>query len=97
MFERKNKKGDTTLKNNIKTWRMWSSLTSAFVNLKIKGYMFSVSYARLVVGGVLLLFWGLEGGSVLQDFVLQSTLYPIILALLGHYYIVEVLPLEIKH
>lgn len=26
--------------------------------------MFSVNYARLVVGGVLLLFWGLAGGNV---------------------------------
>ena len=34
---------------------------------------------------------------VLQDFVLQTTLYPIILASLGHYYVVEVLPLELKH
>lgn len=38
-----------------------------------------------------------EWGAHSVDFVLQSMLYPIILALLGHRYVAEFLPLELKH
>lgn len=52
---------------------------------------------KLKVTCLMLITFGWCGKRVLQDFVLQSTSYPIILALVGHYYIVELSALELKH